>query len=149
MKPISATLPFWARAALLVGIVGMTVGAGLAAYRFYAKPTTLTLAVGSFDGEAAQIASIVAGRLTATNAPVQIKIVPTGNVLDSAELFAAGKADLAIVRADVGDLSQARSVAQVAKSVLMVLALPGSGITGIEKPGEVSTRKRSMRGGRR
>jgi len=133
MKPISATLPLWARAVLLVGIVGVAVGAGLAAYRFYTKPATLELAVGSFDGEAAQIASIVAGRLAATNAPVRLKIVPTDNALDSAKLFAAGKADLAIVRADVGDLSQARSVARVAKSVLMILALPGSDITGVEK----------------
>jgi TRAP-type uncharacterized transport system substrate-binding protein len=48
-------------------------------------------------------------------------------------MFAAGKTDLAIVRADVGDLSQARSVALVNKSVLMILALPGSSLTSIEK----------------
>lgn len=133
MKPVSATLPLWARIVLLLGIVGVTVSAGLATYRFYTRPTTLGLAVGSFDGEAAQIASIVAGRLAATNAPVRLKLVPTDNALDSAKLFAAGEADLAIVRADVGDLSQARSVALVAKSVLMILALPGSDISGIEK----------------
>jgi len=54
-------------------------------------------------------------------------------VLDSAKMFATGKTDLAIVRADVGDLSQARSVALVNKSVLMILALPGSSLTSIEK----------------
>jgi len=48
-------------------------------------------------------------------------------------LFAAGKTDLAIVRADVGDLSQARSVVQVNKSVVMILALPGSALASIEK----------------
>jgi TRAP-type uncharacterized transport system substrate-binding protein len=133
MRPFSVALPFWARAVLLAGVLCVAVGAGLAAYRFYAKPTTLSLAVGSFDGEAAQIASIVAGRLDATNSSVRLKIVRTDNVVESAKMFAAGKVDLAIARTDVGDLSQARSVALVTKSVLMILALPGSGITSVEK----------------
>src|SRR4029079_13296857 len=59
-------------------------------------------------------------------------VVPTDSVLDSAKMFAAGKADLAIVRADVGDLSPARSVVLVNKSVLMILA-PGTALTSIEK----------------
>ena len=133
LKDVSAKLPRWARAVLLAGIAAVLLGAGLTAYRYYARPTTLTLAVGSFDGEAAKIASIVANRLEATKSSVLVKIVPTDNVLDSAKAFAAGKADLAIVRADVGDLSQARAVALVARSVLMILALPGSAITGIDK----------------
>ena len=133
MKNFSIALPFWARAVLLAGLAGIVLGAGLIAYRFYAKPTTLSLAVGSFDGEAAKVAMIVAGRLEATKSSVRVKIVPTDSVLDSAKMFATGKTDLAIVRADVGDLSQARSVALVNKSVLMILALPGSSLTSIEK----------------
>lgn len=133
MKGFSAPLPLWARATLLAGLVAITLGAGVAVYRYYSKPVTLSLAVGSFDGEATKVASIIAGRLDAANAPVRISIVPTDNVLDSAKLFAAGKTDLAIVRADVGDLSQARSVVLVNKSVLMILALPGSSLTSIEK----------------
>jgi len=133
MKRVSIVLPFWARALLLAGLAGVVLGVGLIAYRYYARPTTLSVAVGSFDGEAAKIASIIAGRLEATKSSVRLKIVPTDNVLDSAKLFAAGKTDLAIVRADVGDLSQARSVVLVAKSVLMILALPGSQVTSIEK----------------
>lgn len=133
MKTFSIALPFWARALLLAGLAGVVLGAGLIAYRFYDRPTVLSIAVGSFDGEAAKIASIVAARLEAAKSPVRLKIVPTDSVLDSAKTFAAGKIDLAIVRADVGDLSQARSVALVTKSVLMILALPGSGVTGIDK----------------
>ncbi|MGH6642724.1 MAG: TAXI family TRAP transporter solute-binding subunit [Bradyrhizobium sp.] len=133
MKAFSTALPFWARAFLLAGLAGVVLGAGLIAYRFYARPTTLSVAVGSFDGEAPRIASLIAARLEATKSPVRLKIVPTDNVLDSAKTFAAGKTDLAIVRADVGDLSQARSVALVTKSVLMILAMPGSQVTGIEK----------------
>ncbi len=133
MKDFSAPLPLWARATLLAGLVGVVLGAGVLAYRYYSRPVTLSLAVGSFDGEAAKVASIIAGRLDAAKTAVRITIVPTDNVLDSAKLFAAGKTDLAIVRADVGDLSQARSVVLVNKSVLMLLALPGSSLTSIEK----------------
>ena len=125
MRNFSAPLPLWARAVLLAGLVGVALGASLVAYRYYSKPATLSLAVGSFDGEATRIASIIAGRLDAARSAVRIKVVPTDSVLDSAKLFAAGKTDLAIVRADVGDLSQARTVALINKSVLMILALPG------------------------
>ena len=65
MKSFSAPLPFWARAVLLMGLVGVALGASLIAYRYYSKPVTLSLAVGSFDGEATKIASIIAGRLDA------------------------------------------------------------------------------------
>ena len=132
MKNFSAPLPLWARVVLLTGLVGIALGAGLVAYRYYSKPATLSLAVGSFDGEATRIASIIAGRLDAARSAVRIKVVPTDSVLDSAKMFAAGKVDLAIVRADVGDLSQARSVVLVNKSVLMILA-PGTALTSIEK----------------
>src|SRR5882757_533413 len=133
MKSFPIALPFWARAMLLAGLAGVVLGVGLIAYRYYARPTTLSVAVGSFDGEAAKIASIIAGRLEATKSDVRLRIVPTDSVLDSAKIFAAGKTDLAIVRADVGNLSQARSVVLVTKSVLMILALPGSQVSSIEK----------------
>jgi TRAP-type uncharacterized transport system substrate-binding protein len=132
MKNFSAPLPLWARIVLLAGLIGIALGAGLVAYRYYSKPVTLSLAVGSFDGEATKVASIIAGRLDAAKSPVRVKIVSTANVLDSAKMFAAGKADLAIVRADVGDLSQARSVVLVNKSALMILA-PGTALTSVEK----------------
>ncbi|MBR1271060.1 ABC transporter substrate-binding protein [Bradyrhizobium sp. AUGA SZCCT0222] len=133
MKNYSIALPVWARVLLLAGVAGIVLGAGLIAYRFYDRPTVLSVAVGSFDGEAAKVASVIAARLEATKSAVRLKIVPTDNVLDSAKIFAEGKTDLAIVRADVGDLSLARSVALVTKSVLMILALPGSQVTSIEK----------------
>jgi TRAP-type uncharacterized transport system substrate-binding protein len=133
MKGFSAPLPLWARVTLLAGLLVVALGAGVVAYRDYSRPVTLSLAVGSFDGEATRIASIIAGRLDAAKSAVRIAIVQTDSVLDSAKLLAAGKTDLAIVRADVGDLSQARSVVLVNKSVLMILALPGSSLTSIEK----------------
>jgi TRAP-type uncharacterized transport system substrate-binding protein len=132
MKNFSAPLPLWARVVLLAGLLGIVLGAGLVVYRYFSKPVTLSLAVGSFDGEATKIASLIAGRLDAAKSSVRVNIVPTESVLDSAKMFAAGKTDLAIVRADVGDLSEARSVVLVNKAALMILA-PGTAVTSVDK----------------
>jgi TRAP-type uncharacterized transport system substrate-binding protein len=133
MDRFHKTLPVWVRAVLLVGLVCLVAGAGLVAYRYYQRPKTLTVAVGSFDGEARQAAQLVAGHLATTNSPIRLKIENAGNVLDAAKAFAEGKADLAVVRADVGDLSQARAVAVMAEGVVMIVAPPGSNITTIAK----------------
>jgi TRAP-type uncharacterized transport system substrate-binding protein len=133
MKNLQTALPFWVRAVLLVGVVCIVAGAGLIAYRYYSKPRTLTIAVGSLDGEAKQLASLIASRLATTDAPVRLKVINTGSVLDAAKAFDAGNVDLAVVRADVGDLQQARAVALTGHGVVMIVAPPGSSITSIAK----------------
>ena len=133
MDRFQKALPVWVRAVLLAGLVFLVGGAGLVAYRFYERPTVLTVAVGSFDGEARQAASLIAGHLATVGAPIRLKIENAGNVLDAAKAFASGKADLAVVRADVGDLSQARAVAVMAEGVVMIVAPPGSNLTSIAK----------------
>ena len=47
----SLSLPLWLRLLLLAGAIGLVSGASLLAYRYYTKPVTLTVAVGSIDGE--------------------------------------------------------------------------------------------------
>ena len=133
MHRFHKTLPVWVRAVLLAGVLCLIAGAGLISYRLSERPTTLTVAVGSFDGEARQAASLIAGRLAETNSRIRLRIENAGNVLDAAKAFASGKADLAVVRADVGDLSQARAVAVMAEGVAMIVAPPGSSITSIAK----------------
>ena len=133
MKALQTAFPLWARAVLLTGVFSIAVGAGLISYRLYLQPTTLTVAVGSFDGEGKQIASIIAGRLATTNSAVRLKVENAGNVLDAAKAFAAGTVDLAVVRADAGDLQQARTVALTAHGVVMIVAPPGSPINSIAK----------------
>ena len=51
MKALQTAFPLWARAVLLAGGFSIAAGAGLISYRLYMQPTTLTVAVGSFDGE--------------------------------------------------------------------------------------------------
>ena len=133
MKDLQIALPLWVRAILLAGVFGLLAGAALVSYRYYMRPTTLTVAVGSFDGQAQKIASIVAGRLATSDSPVRLKVDNSGNALDAAKAFAADTADLAVVRADAGDLSQARTVALTAHGVVMIVAPPGSPITSIAK----------------
>ncbi len=133
MDRFQQTLPIWVRAVLLMGVIFLIAGAGLISYRLYQRPTTLTVAVGTLDGEARQAASLIAGHFATVDSPIRLKIENVGNVLDAAKTFAAGKADLAVVRADVGDLTQARAVAVMAEGVVMIVAPPGSNFTSIAK----------------
>jgi TRAP-type uncharacterized transport system substrate-binding protein len=129
----SSKLPLWLRFILLVGVVGLASGASLLAYRYYTRPATLSVAVGSIDGEAAKAMSAIASRLVSTNAPVRLKVVDSGTALEAAKTFAAGQTDLAVVRGDVGDLSQAQAVVVVSHVVVLVVVPPGSAIDSIEK----------------
>jgi TRAP-type uncharacterized transport system substrate-binding protein len=118
---------------LLVGIVtALTVGAGVFAYRYFTYPVTLTVAAGSADGYAAQIMSSIAGRLTASNSPVRLKVVSVDSAFDAAKAFSSGKVDLAIIRADIGDLSEARTVVLAGHGVVMIIVPPGSSIDSID-----------------
>src|SRR4029077_13158070 len=46
--------------------------------------------------------------------------------------FSAGKVDLAVVRGDVGDLSQAQAVVVVSHMVVLIIAPPGSSIDSMD-----------------
>jgi TRAP-type uncharacterized transport system substrate-binding protein len=127
----SIKLPLWLRAVLIVVAFILAAAASLFGYRYYTHPKTLTVAVGSIDGEAAKSMSAIASQLVSIDAPVRFKVVDTGTALDAAEAFSAGKTDLAVVRGDVGDLSQGGSVVIVARVVALLVAPPGSSIDSI------------------
>ena len=129
---VSLKLPLWLRFVLLVGVVALASGASLLAYRTYTRPVTLSVAVGSIDGEAAKVMAAIAGEFVSTNAPVRLKVIDSGTALEAANAFAAGKVDLAVVRGDVGDLSQAQAVVVVSHMVALIVAPPGSTIDGID-----------------
>jgi TRAP-type uncharacterized transport system substrate-binding protein len=129
----SLKLPLWLRLVLLAGVIGLASGASLLAYRYFTRPVTLSVAVGSVDGEAARAMSAIASRLVETNAPVRLTVIDSGTALGAANAFSAGKADLAVVRGDVGDLSQARAVVVVSHVVVLIVAPPGSTIDDIDK----------------
>jgi TRAP-type uncharacterized transport system substrate-binding protein len=130
---VSLNLPLWLRFVLLAGVVGLVVGASLIAYRYYTRPVTLSVAVGSIDGEAAKAMSAIASRLVSINAPVRLKVIDSGTAPEAAKIFSAGKADLAVVRGDVGDVSQAQAVVVVSHMVALIIAPPGSTIDSMSK----------------
>jgi TRAP-type uncharacterized transport system substrate-binding protein len=129
----SIRLPLWLRLVLIAGVAILAAGAGLLGYRYYTRPVTLTVAVGSIDGEAAKAMSAIAGELVSTNAPVRLKVIDSGTALEAANAFSAGKVDLAVVRGDVGDLSQAQAVVVVSHMVVLIIAPPGSSIDSMDK----------------
>src|SRR4029077_8409891 len=130
---MSIKLPLWLRFFLLIGVVVFAAGAGLLAYRYYTRPGALTVAVGSIDGEAAKAMSAMASEFVSTNAPVRLKVIDSGTALEAAAAFSAGKVDLAVVRGDVGDLSQARAVVVVSHMVVLIIAPPGSSVDSMDK----------------
>ncbi|MGL3211100.1 hypothetical protein [Bradyrhizobium sp. BR 1433] len=107
---ISIRMPLWLRVVSLVGVILLCTAAGLYGYRWYSRPVTLTLAVGSIDGEAAGAMTAVANQLASDGASVRLKVIDTGTAVESGKQFAAGAVDLAAVRGDVGDLSKAEAI---------------------------------------
>ena len=69
-------IPFWLRLTIVISVVCVVIGGVLAAYRIYMRPTVLTVAVGSLDGETNKIASLLAGHIAASStASVHLKII--------------------------------------------------------------------------
>ena len=124
--------PRWVRVTVILGLVAIACGAGIYAYRYSKQPTTLTVVAGSLDGDAPKLMEAIAGRLEATNAPVRLKVIDELTAANAAAAFAAGKADLAVIRPDVGDLSSARSLMIVARAVVLIIATPGSNVTSMD-----------------
>jgi TRAP-type uncharacterized transport system substrate-binding protein len=127
----STKMPLWLRVFLVIVALVLAAGGGLFGYRYYTHPDTLSVAVGSTDGEASKAMSAIASRLVSINAPVRFKVIDTGTALEAAQAFAAGKVNLAVVRGDVGDLSQGGSVVIVARLVVLIIAPTGSSIDSI------------------
>ena len=123
----------WMRISLVVILAVVAAGAAAYGYRYFTTPVVFTLTVGSADGEAASVMKTIAARLASTKAPVRLKVIDTGTMRAAAQQFADRKADLAIVRADLSGLADARSVVIVAHGVVMLLVPPDSTIDSIAK----------------
>lgn len=127
------SMPRWSRVALVVAVVAIATGAGFYAYRYFTRPITLTVAAGSVDGEGQRLMTAIASRLASSKSPVRLKVIDKGTALAATQAFAKGEVDLAIVRPDLGDMSNARTVVLVTNGVLLMIALPGNKIESIEE----------------
>lgn len=129
---MTGRLPRWLRVLLVVAIVALVTGAGLYSYRYSTRPTTLTVAAGSIDGESLRVMSAIAARLREQKSSVQLNVVDKGTALDATKAFAAGQADLVVTRDDAGDLSAARTVLVITHGVVLIVVPPGSTIDSVE-----------------
>ncbi|MGN8544983.1 hypothetical protein ACQPTN_08390 [Bradyrhizobium sp. 13971] len=121
---ISVRMPLWLRVVSLAGVVLLCTAAGLYGYRWYSRPVTLTVAVGSIDGEAASAMSAIANQLVSDGASVRLKVIDTGTAVESGKQFAAGAVDLAAVRGDVGDVSKAQAIVVLSHMTVLLIAPP-------------------------
>ena len=125
-------MPRWARVALVVALIAIASGGSFYAYRHFTRPVTLTIAAGSIDGEGQRLMTAIGARLASSKSPVRLKVIDKGSSLAATQAFAKGEVDLAIVRPDLGDMSNARTVVLVTNGVLLMIALPGSKIESID-----------------
>jgi hypothetical protein len=114
--------PRWLRITVVGIATAAVISGGWFAYRYFAKPVYLTVAVGSLDGEALSLISAISARLAASNAHTRLKVVDSLTSGRASELLASGKADLAVVRADTGGLADARSVLLLTHGVVLIMA---------------------------
>lgn len=122
------TSPRWIRVSLFVGVAVVAAGVGFFTYRYLTRPVMLTVAAGSIDGEGVRIMSAIASRLATSKSEIRLKVVDAQSAHGAADALASGKAQLAIVRDDIGNLSNARAVALITHFVVFVVAPAGSPI---------------------
>lgn len=125
LPQIHRRLPPWLRWVLTAGLALIVAAVALAAYRFAAKPVTLSIAA-SDEGQTIQVLNALALRTAEGNRRLRLKVVPTKSMIEAAALFADRKVDLAVLRADIGNQGNARSMVVVAQAVVLVLLPHGS-----------------------
>jgi TRAP transporter TAXI family solute receptor len=128
---LSGRSPRWLRIMLVLSIVVVALGAGLYIYRYASRPATVSVVVGSVDGDVSKILQSIASRMASANAPVRLKVIDKGTASEAAKAFSAGEADLAIARADAPGLSNARTLLLITHGVVLIVVPPGSPVTSI------------------
>jgi len=88
----TTALSFWTRLSCSSARCAWLLGASMFTWTLlHASDGTLTVAVGSLDGDARQAATVMAGQLATTNSTVRLEIdEPSARVLDAAKTLAAG-----------------------------------------------------------
>jgi TRAP-type uncharacterized transport system substrate-binding protein len=127
------TSPQWLRITLVAAAIFLTSGISFAAYRYANKPVTLTVAAGSIDGDAPRLMSAIATRLASSSAHLRLKIVAKDSAIDAHKAFLAGETDLAVLRADLGDMSSARALLRIANGVVLIIVPAGSSFDSLDE----------------
>jgi TRAP-type uncharacterized transport system substrate-binding protein len=118
--------PRWLRISLVGVSAAIILSGGLFTYRYFEKAIVLTVAAGSADGEALSLISAVSARLADSGSHVRLKVVDSGTSARASEMLATGEAELALVRGDTSNLSNARSILLLTHGVALILAPAGT-----------------------
>ncbi len=107
---------------LVLAAILALVATALLAYQWLGQPTTLRVAVGPAGSEDARLMAAVAQSLARTHEEVRLRLVPTSGVAESARMAEIGRADLAVVRSDVGIPASTQTVAILHRDAALLLA---------------------------
>lgn len=131
-KNIKRRLPRWLRVSAVLAFLASSAAVAFFVYQYTTRPKELSIAVGSVDGDGVRLLTALSARMAAINAPVRLRVVDAGTPVAAADQFARGEVDLAVVRADIGDLSAARTIVAMADATLLIIAPAGTGVSDIE-----------------
>jgi TRAP-type uncharacterized transport system substrate-binding protein len=108
------------------GIVLAVVAAVIAASYFIMEPSTVRVAVPADNPTDQRLMRAAAETFDAQRAAVRLKLVPAADAKEATAALEAGRADLAVLRSDMTELSQAQAVMIVRREAAIILA-PKSG----------------------
>src|SRR5262245_51778336 len=97
----------------LFGVAGGTL------YLFL-RPTTLRIAVGPPNSDDQKLVQTLAQIFARERSPIRLAATTTEGAVESIEIFAAGKTDLAVARGDLGLPADAESVIILRKNVVVL-----------------------------
>ena len=117
------------RVLVVLSLTALATAAGIFVYRYVTKPVVLTVAAASLDGDAPRLLTSIATRMATSGARVRLKLVQHDSPQNAVAAFSSGVVDLVATRADVGDLSGAQTIVGLTRSVVFVIAPPGSSIS--------------------
>jgi TRAP-type uncharacterized transport system substrate-binding protein len=121
------------RNAWLLGLGGVLLIAGLSAVAFYiaARPSVLRIAVPYGDGDDMRMVQALAQQFSRERATIRLRPVAADGPAHSAAELDAGRADLAIVRADIGLPREGQAVAVLRHNLVAIMVpAPGSVAAG-------------------
>jgi TRAP transporter TAXI family solute receptor len=117
------------RKATFITVAGVLaiIGALVSGYYFAIRPVTLKVAVGPANSDDVRVVQALTQAFTQSHAYVRLRPIQTDGAVASADLLAAGKVDLAIVRGDLDVPKNAQAVATLRKNFAVLWVSPRKG----------------------
>jgi TRAP-type uncharacterized transport system substrate-binding protein len=109
---------------VVICAVLLLVGISAAAYHFLSRPTAFRIAVGPPGSDDLRLIQFLGEKFSKDKASVRLRLLVTENSMQAAEALDTGRADLAVVRADLAFPKKGQVVAVLRKNYAVLFA-PG------------------------